>query len=81
MSDDPVNPIRDFATFHDPTFNNGTETFQEVFGGGRLDLLVVSTTPPAVAEPSTLGMLAWALPLLVVGGRAVRRYGPSARAR
>jgi hypothetical protein len=71
----------DFAIFNDPTFNNGTETFREVFSGDHLDLLVISTTVPAVPEPSTLGMLVCALSLLVVGVGARRRYRRSARER
>ncbi|HKD08533.1 MAG TPA: hypothetical protein VKB79_21710 [Bryobacteraceae bacterium] len=71
----------DFATFNDPTFNNGTETFREVFSGNQLDLLVVSTTAPPVAEPSTLGMLACGLFLLVVGVKARQRYWRSTSAR
>ena len=70
-----------FATFNDPTFNNGMETFQEVFGGGHLNLVVISTTRSAVAEPSTLGMLGCGLLLLVVGVKAHRRYWASAHSR
>ena len=45
----------DFATFIDPVFDNGALTFEEVFNGNELDLVVVAAAP--TPEPSALAMM------------------------
>jgi fibronectin-binding autotransporter adhesin len=45
-----------FSSFNNRIFD-GNRTFQEVFNGNQVDLVVVSTVAPTAPEPSTLAML------------------------
>jgi hypothetical protein len=68
-----VGPLNgNFNTFNDQTFNNGTETFQEVIEANQVDLDVIDVVgpppppPSSTPEPSTLSMLFCAM--LIGGG-------------